>query len=240
MNARQGFMVEVVIIAGGQGTRLRSVVNDRPKPMADVQGKPFLEHLMSFCVAHGVSHFVMSLGYKHEFVVNHFGSSFLNVPISYAIEQEPLGTGGGLRLACEKLREDAHFLALNGDSFFNLDIKKFLEFHLSNEAAFSIAAFRAHQRNRFGNVVTNSHGKVTGFDTKKCEVGGVANGGVYLINPLVLKNYFYLKKNFSIERELVPKLINVGEAVQSRVFNGDFIDIGSPEDYRLVQNKVLI
>jgi D-glycero-alpha-D-manno-heptose 1-phosphate guanylyltransferase len=121
---------ECVILVGGQGTRLRSVVQDIPKPMADINGKPFLEYLLYFLHRQGCRHVVLSVGYKHEIIENYFGNQYLNLKIDYAIEEEPLGTGGGIKNSLGFISQNDFFL-LNGDSFFFFILSQLAEFHTS-------------------------------------------------------------------------------------------------------------
>ena len=115
--------MEAIILAGGKGTRLQSVVSDVPKPMADVNGRPFLSYLLHFLSTKGVRKVVLSVGYKHEVISNYYSNCFENMSICYAIENEPLGTGGAL---VESLKQvtDSNVLLLNGDSFFDINLKK--------------------------------------------------------------------------------------------------------------------
>ena len=114
-------MPSAVILAGGLGTRLRSVVSDVPKPMAPVGGRPFLEYQLEYWINQGISRFVLSVGYRHEAITEHFGSRYKGVELEYAVEEQPLGTGGGLLLAAEKLKQDTPFLLLNKDTYFKTD-----------------------------------------------------------------------------------------------------------------------
>lgn len=113
-------MITAIILAGGMGTRLRSAVPDLPKPMAPIHERPFLEHQMDYWIGQGVSRFIVSVGYMKEVIMDHFGASYRATPLTYAIEEEPLGTGGGLLLAAQGLSET--FLVLNGDTFFEVDL----------------------------------------------------------------------------------------------------------------------
>jgi D-glycero-alpha-D-manno-heptose 1-phosphate guanylyltransferase len=229
--------MEVILLAGGLGTRLRSVVSDRPKPMAEVNGKPFLQHLMDFWIAQGASHFVLSVGYKHEVVVDYFGDNYRDIPVSYAIETKRLGTGGGMALALNKLRTDNTCAAQNGDTFFSVDVKSLLEFHKSKHSVFTLALREISDNSRYSSVALSPEGRVINFLPPANEASATINGGVYLLQPSNLKAVFEEKfsdKAFSLEDEFLPEVIQE-QAFYAQLEKGFFIDIGVPEDYQRAQ-----
>ena len=122
-------MTEAIILAGGLGTRLRSRVSDRPKPMAEVAGRPFLEHLLFYYANQGAKHFVISVGYKGNIIKDHFGDSFKNIAITYVFEDKPLGTGGAILKSFESLKSNEPFLLLNGDAIFRFNLKSIYKNH---------------------------------------------------------------------------------------------------------------
>ena len=121
-------ITSAIILAGGLGTRLRSVVADMPKPMAPVNGRPFLEYLLDYWQNQGISHFIISVGYRHEIITGYFGARYKNATIKYAIEKTPLGTGGGFLLASDHLGDDRTFLLLNGDTYFPINLASLEKF----------------------------------------------------------------------------------------------------------------
>jgi D-glycero-alpha-D-manno-heptose 1-phosphate guanylyltransferase len=121
--------MEAIILAGGFGTRLQQVLDDKPKSMAPVNGRPFLEYLLDYLNTEGVRHVVLSVGYKRDIIMNYFGTSYRDIKIDYAIEEVPMGTGGGIRMALWKIDGKRAF-AMNGDSMFRLDLQKLCCFHL--------------------------------------------------------------------------------------------------------------
>jgi len=143
---------EVIILAGGFGTRLRSVVSDRPKPLAEVQGEPFLAHLMRYHARRGARHFVLSIGYMGTQINDFFGEEFDGVPISYAVEETPLGTGGAVINSAGYLRSNNPCLLMNGDTFFPVDLRQLSQLHFSAGADLSLALFDATESDRFGAV----------------------------------------------------------------------------------------
>lgn len=223
-------MTIALILAGGLGTRLRSAVSDVPKPMADICGRPFLEYLMTYWIGQGVSKFVLSVGYMSESIVNHFGNSFRCVPIEYLVETEPLGTGGALLSASRYLEEP--FLLLNGDTFFDLKLSTLLEFHRTKKSKLSFALFRANEADRYGGVVKDSSGRIEQLVSNKGKVGALANAGVYIVDPAVVKtDEFVSKKKYSLEEDLIPFLLKSGCPMFGIECIGEFIDIGVPRDY---------
>lgn len=132
-----------VVLAGGLGTRLRSVVSDLPKPMAPIAGRPFLEYLFDYWIDQGIERFVLSVGYRHEAIVEHFGDGYRGATLHYAREPRPLGTGGGLLMALEHLTEaDENFLLLNGDTWFTLDLATLQQYAEQHHADCCLALFR--------------------------------------------------------------------------------------------------
>lgn len=122
-------MEAIIFFGGGLGTRLRPIVSDVPKPMSPVNGRPFLEYLLDFGIDKGIGRFILAVGYKYESVVDHFGFFYQGVPIEYSIEMEPMGTGGRLFLALEKIQDDRPIFVVNGDTFFPLESSSALDFH---------------------------------------------------------------------------------------------------------------
>ena len=127
---------EAVILAGGFGTRLQSVVADVPKPMAPVNGKPFLQYILDYCIKQGIERVVLSTGYKHEVIFSFFGTQYNTITIQYAHEQEPLGTGGGIQFALQKCI-DENVVVLNGDTFFDVDLQALESQHISAQSELS-------------------------------------------------------------------------------------------------------
>jgi len=226
---------EVIILAGGFGTRLRSVVNDRPKPMAEVQGEPFLAHLMRYHAHRGARHFVLSVGYLGAQVRNFFGDGFEGVSVSYAVEETPLGTGGAVINSLAHLNSSDPCLLINGDTFFPVDSGQLQQLHLRTAADLSLALFNATENDRFGAVDYGEDGRVTSFDSGKANLGQAANGGVYMLSPAILPGLNEADIPLSFEETIIPGLIASGHRVYATTQNASFIDIGLPADYELAQ-----
>ena len=223
-------MTTAIILAGGMGTRLRSAVPDLPKPMAPIHGRPFLAYQMDYWIDQGVKQFIVSVGYMKEVIMEHFGSSYRATPLTYAIEEEPLGTGGGLLLAAQGLREP--FLVLNGDTFFEVDLNELLRFHAKHESEWTFSLFHANEAGRYMGMDVKPDGEIVSLKSGTGEPGRLANGGVYLIDPAVLaKTKFGQSQTLSLEDDLLTAFVAQGGKLYGLEFTGSFIDIGVPDDY---------
>ena len=215
-----------VILAGGLGTRLRSVVADRPKVMAEIHGRPFLAYLFDQLVAAGLSHVVVCTGYLGTQVNSCFGDSYGPLRISYSQELSPLGTGGALRLALPLL-ESNPVLVLNGDSFCDADLMGFSSWHLERRATASLVLTEMSNTERFGRVRVDAAGAVTGFAEKSNASGpGWINAGIYLLDRQLLE-MIPADGPVSLEREIFPGWI--GRGLCGYESAGRFLDIGTPE-----------
>ncbi|MBI5469338.1 MAG: nucleotidyltransferase family protein [Deltaproteobacteria bacterium] len=216
---------EAVILAGGLGTRLKSVVRDLPKPMADVSGRPFLSYLLEYLSSHGINKVVLSVGFRREAIMECFGGGHSGVAIEYAVEDRPLGTGGGLREALKLCRGENVF-ALNGDSFFGVNLGSMEFFHVTGGPLLTMAVKPVVEIARFGSIRVED-ARVAGFEEKKTGPGFI-NGGVYIINRRILGALDGFKESFSFESDFLK--LNSG-SILPFVSDSYFIDIGIPEDY---------
>lgn len=226
--------MKVLILSGGLGKRLRNVIYDRPKPMAPVAGKPFLEYLILQLKKQDLRHIVLCIGYLGKRVQEYFGDgSGWGVRISYSYEAEPLDTGGAIKLAEALIREE-NFLVMNGDSFLDVDLKQLVDYHLKNKALATMALAEVKNAARYGVVKINKKGEIESF----VEKGGTSkskfvNGGIYVFNRKIFR--YIPKGTVSLEREVFPNLI--GKKFYGMPVKGFFIDIGMPEDYRWLQRN---
>ena len=219
-----------IILAGGLGTRLRGTVPGLPKPMAPIRNRPFLEHQMDYWIKQGINRFILSVGYLKDIIIEHFGNTYKGIPIEYAIENEPLGTGGGLLLAEKGLTEP--FLVLNGDTFIEVDLDNLYEFHLERKSEWTFSLFRTSQFERYMGIDVSPNGEILSLKSESKKSSGLANGGVYLIEPSVLGSLtFKAGDKASLEDELLPNFISNGGVLYGKECKGKFIDIGVPEDY---------
>jgi len=224
--------MECVILAGGMGTRLRSVVSELPKCMAPVAGKPFLHYIVSSLETFGFDHIIFSLGYKHECIEEWIASLDCSARLDFVVEDEPLGTGGGVRYALTKAREDDVFV-LNGDTFFDVNYAEMLDLHRSAGASATLALRPMRDFDRYGTVNLGEDGcSVTAFLEKQHCEEGLINGGVYVIHRDALAA---LPQKFSMEKDFFEKIVGGGK-VAGYVSDGYFIDIGIPSDYAQAQD----
>jgi D-glycero-alpha-D-manno-heptose 1-phosphate guanylyltransferase len=221
-----------IVLAGGLGTRLRSTVPDVPKPMAPIDGRPFLEYQFDYWLDQGVSRFILSVGYSAETIVAHFGDRYRNARIDYAVERTPLGTGGGLLLAVQQIEDNAPFLLLNGDTFFEVQLGALRTFHAEHRSDWTFSLFRADEAGRYMGLDVGADGAIRSVRGSKGEIGALANGGVYLVNPAPLARAgFKAGDKVSLEDELLPAFQAAGGTLFGTACAGKFIDIGVPADY---------
>ena len=220
--------MECIILAGGLGTRLQSVVKNIPKCMAMVSGKPFLYYIFQYLEKFQISEVILSLGFKHEFVVNWVKQNNWPFKINFIVEKEPLGTGGALNLATNYTK-GSNVLVINGDTYFDVDINDLLKSHKEKGADITVALKSIINFSRYDNVIIDQNNRIISFQEKQfCEKGYI-NGGIYLINiKKVLGNVS--KDKFSFEKEVLQKKTNK-LYMNGFLCNNYFIDIGIPEDF---------
>ncbi len=223
-----------IILAGGFGTRLQQVVTDVPKPMAPINGIPFLCYQLRYLQKQGIEAVILSTGYLAKVIQTYFKNEWQGLQIQYAEEKTPLGTGGAIRYAME-LTNSEHVLVLNGDSFFDVSLSAFTKTHIEKKADVSLALRRVEDAARYGLIEMDSQQRITAFREKSGEAGaGIINGGVYCVNRTVYLQHTPPQLNFSIETEFFKThLYNL--TLLGQVFNGYFIDIGIPSDYQKAQ-----
>lgn len=229
-------MKTAIILAGGFGTRLKHVVSDVPKPMAPINGKPFLAYLLDSLVEKGITKVVLATGYKHQIIEHHFGNSFNDIEITYSVENEPLGTGGAIANAMSLVdKSDKEVLVLNGDSYFDFDLTSILEFHQKNGSDITIALKEMTEFDRYGLVKVKDTGEVIAFEEKKPTTIGLINSGCYILSKKLGSKLNDFKAPFSFEQAILEnKSIPIKRF--GLVQEGYFIDIGIPEDYKKAAN----
>ncbi len=226
--------MEAIILAGGLGSRLRATVPDLPKPMAPVNGRPFLEYLLDYWIGQGVNRFVLSVGYKRDIIEEHFATRYKGTEVDYAVEDQPCGTGGGLLLALKRLRRTGPFLIMNGDTFFEVDLAPMRRYHQERRAELTIALREVEANSRYGSVGIDKEGKITTFDNRARTSGrALINGGVYLAEKSAFAGMApESDEPVSLEEQLYPRMLATGRRLYGFLSAGRFIDIGVPEDYR--------
>ncbi len=220
-------MTTAIILAGGFGTRLRAAVPDLPKPMAPVRGRPFLAHQMDYWIQQGIERFILSVGYRHQIIMDYFGSTWRDIPVDYAVEETPLGTGGGLLMAASGLSES--FLVLNGDTFFAASLDALRDFHARNASEWTFCLFRTEEAGRYLGMQVSDDGRILAL---KSGVSRLANGGAYWLDPGVLAGLKWKAgQACSLENHILPLLMQRKRKFHGLEQSGLFIDIGVPQDY---------
>lgn len=223
---------DVIILAGGLGTRLASVVSDVPKPMAPVAGKPFLDQILGSLPLVNIEKIILAVGHKYEKIVAHYGDHYNGTPIHYSIENKPLGTGGGIGLALKKLSSDCA-LILNGDTFFDVNLEEFWQIHCTTKKPITLALKQMKTPNRYGTVLLESN-TIVRFQEKQVGLAtGLINGGMYWVNKSV-EDLLPESEIFSFEKEVLEPCVQHNE-LGGYISDGLFIDIGIPEDYEKAQ-----
>ncbi len=230
-------ITEAIILAGGLGTRLRSVIADMPKCMAPVNGTPFIAFVIDALQKQGVERFIFSLGYKSQSIIDFIETGYPNLDKVYTIENEPLGTGGAIREACKKVK-GTNVLVLNGDTLFNANLKSLSHFHARQNADCTIALKPMINIERYGTVDINNRNWVIAFNEKRFCQKGLINGGIYALNA---NNFLKedLPEVFSFEKEYFEKIFSI-RAVFGLIQDEYFIDIGIPEDYERAQAELMV
>ncbi len=220
-------MTSAIILAGGFGTRLRAAVPDLPKPMAPVRGRPFLEYQMGYWAGQGIQRFILSVGYRRQIIMDHFGAAWQGIPVDYAVEEIALGTGGGLLMAAPGI--DEPFLVLNGDTFFAARLNELRDFHEKNQSEWTFCLFRTEEAGRYLGMQVADNGRILAL---KSGVSQLVNGGAYLVEPQVLtKLEWQAGDACSLEDDILPDLMQRKRKLYGLEQTGLFIDIGVPQDY---------
>jgi D-glycero-alpha-D-manno-heptose 1-phosphate guanylyltransferase len=228
--------MEAIVLAGGEGRRLRAVVSDLPKPMANVAGRPFLWWLLTRLAQQRVRRVILSVGYKADVIQSYFGNAFGGIEVAYSVETEPLGTGGAIRLALEKARE-TQVIVLNGDTYADADLQGLIRTFECSRSDLVVTVTRVNDVARYGGVVIDQEtNTIVGFNEKQGTAAGYINAGIYCLRQDTLTRYSVPAK-FSFERDFLAKELAILRPV---AFAGvrAFIDIGIPADYALAQTVI--
>jgi len=222
--------MEAIVLAGGFGTRLREVISDVPKPMAPVAGRPFLEILLSMLAKKGFKRVVLSLGFMSDKIIQHFGDSYQGMQLVYEVEQQPLGTGGAIRAALTQCQAD-HVFIFNGDTYLDLEVDALEQLWQQSQSP-AIVVREVADTERFGRVEIHE-GRINAFLEKGVAGLGLINAGCYVLPKNALDD-FPLGQIFSLETEFFIKQLQ-DIRFNGFVTQGQFIDIGVPDDYALAQ-----
>ncbi len=228
-------MIDVIILAGGKGQRLHPLTLDKPKPMVDVAGRPFLEYIFDDLDQNKINRTIMSVGYKSEQIINYFGSKWKGMDLVYIEEDEPLGTGGAIVNCLDNVISE-QILILNGDTYYNVPISKMLDYHKNNGAELTIALKPMQNFSRYGNVLLSGN-FISKIEEKVSVDNGLINCGRYIVNKALFSR-FKFPVSFSFEEEIFQNKLSKIRAVGFQS-NNYFIDIGVHEDYERAQNEVI-
>ncbi|MCR4275196.1 MAG: sugar phosphate nucleotidyltransferase [Candidatus Wolfebacteria bacterium] len=220
--------IDVVILCGGKGERLKSVINDRPKVLAPMgDNKAFLDIIIDNLLSKGFKRIILSVGYLKDQIINRY-ENYENAEILFSEESAPLGTGGAIKNT-EFLISGDHFMVMNGDSFFDIDFFDFFDMHLKNDSLLSIALTEVDDVSDYGSVELDNNNKISRFKGKnQKKEKGLVNAGIYLVKKDIFKN-MPKADSFSLEHDLIPKVLELN--CYGFKGSGRFIDIGTPERY---------
>ena len=219
--------VDVVILCGGKGTRLSEVVRDRPKPMSEINGRSFLDILIGYVSGFGFKRFILSVGYKADYIKDYYKNNRFSFEILFSRENEPLGTAGGVKQA-ENLVQSNPFLVMNGDSFCPVDLLQFLDFHSKKGALVSVVVVESEDARDFGTICLDDSQRIVRFEEKKGRGKSFINAGIYLFQKEVF-SLIPSHVRYSLEHDLFPTLVD--QKFYGYVTQEKLIDIGTPERY---------
>lgn len=225
-------LTEAIILAGGLGTRLQQAVPELPKCLAPVNGKPFIQYVVDHLAAQGIDRIILSLGYRSEQVMDYFDTHPQGVTIAFSVEEEPLGTGGGISLAL-RYAEQEQVLIVNGDTLSKANAQELFEEHEANEAVCTLSLKPMRQFSRYGSVVLEDDNRISSFREKTYCEEGLINAGVYILNKERFSQYGFPEK-FSFEKDFLERYCPEG-VIYGFIQDEYFIDIGVPEDYERAQ-----
>jgi len=225
--------VDVLILCGGLGTRLRSVVGEKPKVMADINGRPFLDILLDFFKQQGSTRIILCTGYKSEDIEDYY-RNYQGLSVEFSREEEPLGTGGAIKQARSLIKSNP-FLACNGDCFCNLDLATLLDFHESRQAVATDVVTKVKEAKDFGVISLAADDQITGFKEKMASsTEHVVNAGLYCFDQKVF-DLMPAEKKFSLEEDFFPSM--VGQGFYGFVVDTSFYDIGTPDRLKKAEEQ---
>jgi mannose-1-phosphate guanylyltransferase/phosphomannomutase len=225
--------MRAVVMAGGEGSRLRPLTSNQPKPMVPIVGKPCMEHILELLRSHGFDEVIVTLAYLPQAIESYFGDGeSLGIAVEYSMEETPMGTAGSVRLAAGRI--DEPFLVISGDALTDFDLTRVMQFHHEREAVVTIALKAVDNPLDFGIVVTGDDGRIERF-LEKPSWGQVfsdtINTGIYVIDPDVMQ-HVPVDRPFDFSKELFPLLLEMGRPLYGFVCDGYWQDIGNLEQYR--------
>ena len=224
-------MISALLLAGGQGTRLRSLYPNIPKPMVPVAGRPFLEWMLQYLAAQGIDRAVISTGHLAEVIEEYFQKHPAAIPVECVRESRPLGTGGAVRYALAQVDISDPVLVANADSLVMAGLAPALQAIERPEIDGAVLGVAMDDASRYGTLDIGDGGRLRGFHEKR-PGGGVINAGVYLFRRKLF-DLWPEGAAFSMETEAFPAMLAAGARIQTVVYRADFLDIGTPESFEL-------
>lgn len=219
-----------IILVGGLGSRLKPVVNDVPKPMAPINGRPFLEYQLGILESAGIKNIIFATGYKSEVIQNHFKNDWGALSIRYSHEQKKLGTGGAIIQAVRQINAKENVLILNGDTLFPISLDRMQIYHQQKSAEITIAVFNSVENMRYGSLSISSSGRL---QSSGCDDKSKKSAGIYLLSPDVISELASFEvSQSSFESDLTPKFLSENKKIFAYFEEAPFIDIGVPEDFK--------
>jgi Nucleoside-diphosphate-sugar pyrophosphorylase involved in lipopolysaccharide biosynthesis/translation initiation factor 2B, gamma/epsilon subunits (eIF-2Bgamma/eIF-2Bepsilon) len=229
--------VKAVVLAGGFGTRLQSVVKDLPKPMAPVGGGCFLDYLLKGLITGGIREYIFCVHHLADKIMDYLGDGGgLGISVRYSREPKPMGTAGAVGLLKDDLKET--FCVVNADTYLEADLREFLAWHREKKALATLCAVKVPDSGRFGSLGFDSRWRITDFREKAAAGGDQwVNGGIYMFEPEIF-HYIPEETPVSMEREVFPRLLKSNGGIYVYPRETHFFDIGVPEDYHAFQKFI--
>jgi mannose-1-phosphate guanylyltransferase / phosphomannomutase len=225
--------VKAVVMAGGEGTRLRPLTSNQPKPMVPIVGKPCMEHILELLREHGLTDVIVTVAFLPQAIRSYFGDGeTLGLQIAYSVEESPLGTAGSVRHAARQL--DETFLVISADALCDVDLSALIAFHRERKAAVTIGLIAVENPLEFGIVVTDEEGRIERFLEKPSwsqVFSDTINTGIYVLEPEVL-NHVPTDRPYDFSKELFPYLLEMGRPLYGLALDGYWQDIGNLDQYR--------
>jgi NDP-sugar pyrophosphorylase family protein len=228
---------DVLILSGGFGTRLRGTIGEAiPKPMASIAGRPFLELLLRQLRRHGFARVILGVGYRYEVIREHFGERSGGVDLIYSVESSPLGTAGALRQALDFVKSES-LIVMNGDSYTNVDLRALPRAHAERNADVT-AVVIPDKRSDAGSVQLGPHGSITSFAEKLAVEGSrYISAGIYVFRRELLAG-IPVGQKLSLEEQVFPQWLADGRQIAGFIYEGDCLDIGTPERFQKAQHAL--
>lgn len=228
-------MIPAIVLAGGLGTRLRTVSGETPKPLVKIGTRPFLEYVLDTLVDAHVPTIYLATSYRWQLFHEHFGETYRDVPLIYSVEDEPLGTGGAV-LKCFHDNQFATALVLNGDTLFKIQLKALVDAHYSSNSIVTLALRQVSDVSRYGSVTCGNDQRIVTFEEKGQHRPGLINGGVYVIDRSAFLQT-ELPEKFSLEVDFLQRCVHSLRPL-GLICDEYFIDIGVPDDFRRAQAEL--